>query len=147
MRPPTEIGFAREEEIVVICELIQLRAWRDNLWMHLDGTDVDRRVDDGNLRIDVRSSVAGWDDHAVFTQRVRNYSGKPIEIEVRRRYQGHVVFRSALNSKLHDYQSPEFVATVAAGQRADLLFEVLTHQGWNAKQTNVTLEAAEVRAR
>ena len=26
MRPPVEIGFAREEEIVVICELVQNRA-------------------------------------------------------------------------------------------------------------------------
>ena len=115
--------------------------------MHVDGTDVYRRVGDGKLRLDVRSSVAGWEDHAVFTQRVRNYSDKPVEIEVRRRYVGHVVFRSALTATLHDFQSPQFVATIAAGQRAELLVEVVTRQGRNAEQNNVTLEAGEVRAR
>ncbi len=130
----------------VICELIQLRAKRDNIWMQLDGGDVYRRVGDGNMRIDVRSHVAGWDDRAVFTQRVRNFSSKPIEIEIRRRHAGHVLFRSSLNPKLHDYQTVEFTATIPAGQPSNLLFEVVTQQGYNSKQNNVTLEAAEVRA-
>ena len=94
----------------------------------------------------VNCSVAGWADHAVFTQRVRNYSGKAIELEVRRRYAGDVVIRSGLNPTLHDYQSPEFVATVDPGKRADLLFEIVTRQGHSAKQEHVTLEAAEVKA-
>lgn len=131
----------------VICELIQLRAKRDNIWMQIDGGDVYRRVGDGNMRIDVRSHVAGWDDRAVFTQRVRNFSSKPIEIEVRRRHAGHVLFRSSLNPRLHDYQTVEFTATIPAGKRSDLLFEVVTQQGYNSKQNNVTLEAAEVSAR
>ncbi len=131
----------------VICELIQLRAKRDNIWMQLDGGDVYRRVGDGNMRIDVRSHVAGWDDRAVFTQRVRNFSSKPIEIEIRRRHAGHVLFRSSLNPKLHDYQTVEFTATIPAGQPSNLLFEVVTQQGYNSKQNNVTLEAAEVNAR
>jgi len=111
----------------VIFELVKLRVWRDNIWMHVHGTSVYRRVDDGALKIEVNSSVAGWDDHTIYAQRVRNYTEKPIELEVRRAFGGHVVFRSLL------------------GEQAELLYEILQHQGRNAKQENVTIERAEVK--
>jgi hypothetical protein len=45
---------------------------------------------------------------------------------------------------LHDFQTPQFTATVDAGKKSDLLFEILRHQGHNSKQNNVTLEEAIV---
>lgn len=128
----------------VIFELVKLRVWRDNIWMRVGSTSVYRRVDDGALKIEVNSSVAGWDDHSIFSQRVRNYSAKPIELEVRRTFPGHVVFRSMLKAKNHDYRTVEYTATVEAGKQADLLYEILQHQGYNAKQENVTIEEAKV---
>ncbi len=128
----------------VIFELIKLRASRDEIWLQVNGADVFNRVG-GGVQIDVNSSVAGWDDHEVYTQRVRNYSAKPIELEVRRTFPGHVVFRSELKPTLYDYQTPQFTATVDAGKKSDLYFEILRHQGRNAKQNNVTLEDAEVK--
>jgi len=92
----------------------------------------------------VNSSVAGWDDHEVYSQRVRNYSGKPIELEVRRPFSGHAVFRSNLDPVLHDFQTVQFTASVESGKRANLLFEILRHQGHNQKQNNVTLEKAQI---
>lgn len=128
----------------VIFELVKLRTWRDNIWMHVDGTDVFRRVDAPGVEIEVRSSVVGWDDHAVWTQRVRNYSKKPIELEVRRTFPGHVLFRSLLKAKNHDFQTVEYTATVEAGKRADLLYEIVQLQGRNKKQDNVTVVAGAV---
>jgi hypothetical protein len=128
----------------VIFELIKLRSWRDNIWMQINGADVFRQVGAPGVLIDVNSSVAGWDDHEVFTQRVRNYSSKAIDVEVRRSFPGHVVFRSGLNPVLHDYQTVQFSASVAAGKKSDLFFETVRHQGHNAKQNNVTLEKAEI---
>jgi len=128
----------------VIFELIKLRVWRDNLWMHLDGTDVYRRADGPGIRIDVRSSVAGWDDHGLYTQRIRNYTPKPIDVEVRRLFPGHVVFRSSLEAKNHDYRTVQYSATVKPGQKLDCYYEILQHQGRNKKQDNVTIEQAEV---
>jgi hypothetical protein len=75
---------------------------------------------------------------------VRNFSSKPIDLEVRRTLPGHVIFRSQLNVANHDFRTVQYTATVRAGEQADLLYEVLVHQGRNAKQNNVTLEAAEV---
>jgi hypothetical protein len=129
----------------VIFELIKLRAARDNIWMHLDGTDIYRRVDDGRLKIDVRSTVAGWNDHEVFAQRIRNYTGRPIHVEIRRSYPGDVTFRSTLSARRFDFQTVEFAADVPPAQRADLLHEIVRRQGYNAKQNNVTIEEAEVK--
>ena len=88
---------------------------------------------------------SGWDEHQLFSQRIRNYSGKPIDVEIRRSFDGHNVFRSVLNPTLHDYRTVQFQASLQPGQKTELYFELLTHQGRNAKQNNVTLENAQVK--
>ena len=128
----------------VIFELIKLRVSRENYLMQVHGANVFHRLDEGGVEIDVRSTVADWDDHVLYTQRIRNYTSKPIEVEVRRTYGGHVIYRSALDAKLHDYRTVQFTAELGAGEKADLLHEVITKQGRNAKQSNVTLEQAEL---
>jgi hypothetical protein len=128
----------------VIFELIKLRSWRDNIWMQLNGADVYKQVGQPGVVIDVNSSVAGWDDHEIFTQRIRNYTSKPIEVEIRRQFAGHVIFRSQLNPALHDYQTVQFTSSVPAGKKSDLLFEIVRHQAHNARQNNVTLEKADI---
>jgi hypothetical protein len=128
----------------VIFELIKLKVWRDNIWLRVGGTNVYRRVDVPEIQIQVNSSVVGWHDHTIYTQRVRNFSGKPVDLEVRRTLVGHVNFRSQLNVTNHDFRTVQYTATVPAGEQADLLYEVVVRQGRNAKQSNVTLEAAEV---
>jgi hypothetical protein len=128
----------------VLFELVKLRAFRDDIWMQVNGADVFRKVGQPGLQIEPKSSVAGWDDHEIYSQRVRNYTVKPIEVEVRRAFPGHVVFRSGLKPLLHDYQTVQFTASIEGGKKSDLLFEVVRHQGHNAKQSNVTLEDARI---
>jgi hypothetical protein len=133
-----ELNLGQDPE--VIFDLVKQRVWRDAIWVQIQGADVFRRVDQPGVQIEVNSSVAGWDEHNLFDQRIRNYTKKSIEVEIRRAFPGHVVFRSSLGAKSHDYQTVEYVATVKPGQKADLLYEVLQHQGRNAKQNNVTVE-------
>ncbi|HUT95211.1 MAG TPA: hypothetical protein VMY37_37505 [Thermoguttaceae bacterium] len=128
----------------VIFELVKRRVWRDTIWMHIHGADVFRRADQPGVEIEVNSTVAGWDDHTRFAQRVRNYSKKPIDLEVRRTLPGHVVFRSGLDAKNHDYRTVQYTAAVKAGEKTDLVYEILEHQGRNKKQDNVTVEKAAV---
>jgi hypothetical protein len=128
----------------VIFELVKLRVWRDDIWMHVHGPNLFRRVEDGAVQIEVDSSVAGWDDHTVYAQRIRNYTDKPIEVEVRRAYNGHVVFRSMLGAVNHDYRTVQYTTSVPAGERRDLVYEILVHQGRNSKQSNVTIEEAGI---
>lgn len=138
-----EVNLGEDPE--VIFELVKLRASRDNIWMQIRGMDVFRKVGEPGVDIDINSAVAGWDDREVYTQRIRNYTAKPIEIEVRRAFPGHVEFRSALPGvKLHDFQTVQFTTTVPAGEKVDCRFEIVRHQGRNAKQNNVTLAKAEV---
>jgi hypothetical protein len=128
----------------VIFELIKLKASRDNIWMQVNGLDIFRRVDDGAAQIEVNSSVAGFDSHEVFTQRIRNYTDKPIDVEIRRTIPGDITFRSGLNPVLHDYQTVELKTSVDSGKRGDLLYEVVQHQDHNAHQNHIVLENAAV---
>ncbi|MHB9063705.1 MAG: DUF4139 domain-containing protein [Pirellulaceae bacterium] len=141
-----KIELNLDQDPEVIFELVKVRTWRDNIWMQINGRDVFRRVDQPGVQIEVNSSVVGWNEHNQFDQRIRNYSKKPIEVEIRRALPGHVVFRSSLVAKSHDYQTVEYVTTVKPGQTADLLYEVLQHQGRNAKQNNVTVEQIDKRS-
>lgn len=133
-----ELNLGPDPEVVF--ELVKLRVWRDNIWMHLDGTDIFRSVDDGSMQIELNSSVAGWDEHAAYTQRVRNYTAKPIDLEVRRSFDGHAVFRSGLAAKSRDYRTIEYTAAIPAGEKAELAYEIVLHQGRNAKQSYVSVE-------
>jgi hypothetical protein len=129
----------------VIFELIKLRYFRDHIWMLIGGTNTYRQVG-GNETVQVENtSVAGWDDHWVYSQRIRNYTKKPIDVEIRRTYPGHIVFRSLLEPTLYDYQTAQFQKRIQPAEKVDLLFEVVQHQGYNAKQNNVTLEQAEIK--
>jgi hypothetical protein len=129
----------------VIFELLKRHSSRENIWVQLNGRNEYRQIGGADTVRVQNTSVAGWDDHIVFDQRIRNYSGKPIDVEIRCTYPGHVVFRSVLDPTLHDFQTVQFQKRVGAGEKADLLFEVVQHQGYNAKQQNVTLEQAEIK--
>ena len=129
----------------VIFELIKLRVFRNELWLRIGSTSTYRKVGgDGEVRVE-NARLTGWDDHEIYTQRIRNYTSKPIEVEIRRTFAGHVLFLSQLEPKLHDYQTVEFLTRIAPAKRADLLFEILRKQGTSAKQNNVTLQASEVK--
>ncbi len=123
----------------VIFELVQLKAWRDDILFKLNGIEVYRKLG-GGVQLDSNSSVAGWDEHALYAQRIRNYTAKAIEVEVRRSYGGDVLFRSAFPAQLYDYQTVEFTTQIAAGEKRDLIHEVDTRQGKNAKKANVELQ-------
>jgi hypothetical protein len=129
----------------VIFELIKLKAFRTDLWLQIHGqTELRKLGGDGVMKIE-NASLVGWDDHEVYSQRIRNYTAKEIDVEIRRTLPGHVTLKSRLEPTLHDYQTVQMVAKVPAGKRTDLLFEVVRKQGTSAKQSNVTLQAAEVK--
>ncbi len=129
----------------VIFEWIKLKTHRSDIWFQVNGVNVFHKLDEQGFRAEPNMAVVGWDDHENYSQRIRNYTAKPIELEIRRTLPGHVVFRSRLDPKLHDYQTVEYTTTVSAGKRVDRLQEVVRHQGRNAKQSNVTLQAGDVR--
>jgi hypothetical protein len=129
----------------VIFELVKLRSSRDEIWMKVNGANVFKQVDQPGVQIEVNSSVVGWNNHQVYTQRIRNYTPKPIEVEIRRTFPGHIVFKSQLNPTIHDYQTVQFTAPVDAGKKSDLLYELIAHEGRNAKQNNVALETAAIK--
>jgi hypothetical protein len=129
----------------VIFELIKLKVFRSDLWLQLHGQTVLRKIGGDEVVKIENASLVGWDDHEIYTQRIRNYTDKEIDVEIRRAFPGHVIARSQLEPTLHDYQTVQIKTKVPAGKRSDLLFEVVRKQGTSAKQNNVTLETAEVK--
>ena len=129
----------------VIFEWLKLKTHRSDIWFQVNGVNVFHKLDEQGFQAEPNMTVVGWDDHETYSQRVRNYTAKPIELEVRRPLPGHVVFRSRLEPTLFDYQTIEYKTMVPAGKRVDLMQEIIRHQGRNAKQNNVTMEAADVR--
>lgn len=131
-----ELNLGSDPE--VIHELIRLSSSRDNFWFRRNGADVYFSQQEGH-RIEIRDGVVGWDDHQVWVERIRNYRDKPIDVEIRRSFPGHVVFHSDLSPTLHDYRTPQFNARISSGKKRELLYELTIHQGYNSKQNNVTL--------
>ena len=134
-----ELNLGADPEVVH--ERIRLRSFRDNIWYRRHGLDVHYSPGQGH-RIQIKDTVAGWDDHQQWVDRIRNYRAEAIDVEIRRSFQGHVVFKSGLDPELHDYRTPQFVAQVQPGQRRDLKYELVFKQGYNRKQENVTLKRA-----
>ncbi len=122
----------------VIHERIRLSSRREQFWFRRSGVNLFYSPQQGH-RIELKDNVVGWDDREVWIERIRNYRDKPIDVELRRSFPGHVVFRSDLDPRLHDYRTVQYGAQIDAGEKRELSYELVTHQGYNAKQDNVTL--------
>ena len=119
--------------------LVKTRAAREEIWTQIHGTDKFKLVGDDARREEENATVVGWNDRLSYQQRIRNYTARPINVEIRRSYDGHVAFVSQLEPKLHDYQTVELTAQVEPGEKKNLDFAIVQRQGTNAKQNNVTL--------
>jgi len=133
-----EIEFNLGHDPEVIHERIRLSSRRDEFWFRRSGANLFYSPQQGH-RIELKDNVVGWDDREVWIERIRNYRDKPIDVELRRSFPGHVVFRSDLAPRLHDYRTVQYGARIDAGRKCELSYELVTHQGYNAKQDNVTL--------
>jgi hypothetical protein len=129
----------------VVFELKKVRSSRDNVWMQLHGKNKFQEVGVDTVETEQNSAVVGWDDHGVYQQEVRNYTARPIDVEIRRNFDGDMVFRSKLEPTAFDYQTAQFTAAVPVGGKKELRYELVQHQGRNAKQNHVTLESADVK--
>jgi hypothetical protein len=138
-----ELNLGKDPE--VIHELIKLRTFRTDLILQINGTNEFRKIGGDGVFKEEKATLVGWDDHEILTERIRNYSGKPINVEIRRTIPGHILYKSLLEPKLHDFQTVEFHSTIPAGRKTDHLFELVRKQGTSAKQNNITLEKAEVK--
>jgi len=98
--------------------LVNLKNWRDNIWMHYKKGNLHRRVNDGNMLVDHKSTVSGWNDHQLFVQHLRNFTSAAIKVEVRRLIPGDAQIKSALKIKQHDFQTVDIYTSIASGEKA-----------------------------
>ncbi len=128
----------------VVFELLKQKVRRDNLWFQIKGGNLYRKLGEDGVKLELDSQVAGWDEHTVFRQRVRNYTRKPISVQIRREFPGDIAFRSKLNPTLHDFQTVQFETEIPTASKAELDYEIVARQGYNQKQNRVELQAGEV---
>jgi hypothetical protein len=126
----------------VIHEHIRLASSRDTFWFR-DRNDRRYFSPTEGQRIDPNYTVAGWDAHHQWIERIRNYTDEPIDVEIRRTYGGHVIITSYLDITLHDYQTPQITATIPPQTTRDLAYTLTIRRGINKKQDNVTLKRPE----
>ena len=127
-------------------ELITRRTYRDNIWMRLRHPNVLHKVGEplpNGMKLDSRSTVAGWDEHRVMVRRVRNDTPRPITLEVRQVVPGDAMFFSRFEATRFDNQTVVYSGTLQAGQRVDADYDVVTKQGTNAKQSRVEIMRGE----
>ncbi len=110
----------------VLFELTAVRAWRSDFVFQ-------------------NSRVSGHDEHVVYEQRIRNYSARPLNLDIRRAFTGHVDFSSQLKATKHDLHTVEVKAGVGAGKEAVLRYAVRTHHGTRAKQSQVFMTQASIQ--
>jgi len=120
-------------------ELVNLKNWRDNIWMHYPKAKVYRRVGDGHIKVDHNSRVSGWDDHSLYVQHLRNFTDSSIKVEIRRVISGHAELKSQLNIKKHDFQTVDIKTTLGIGEKQELLYETAVKKGFNAKHKQLVL--------
>ncbi len=127
----------------VVFDLLKQKVYRDNLWFQIKGGNLYRKLGEDGFKLELDSQVAGWDEHTVYRQKIRNYTRKPINVQIRREYAGDIVFRSRLNPALHDFQTVQFETGIPAGGKAELDYEVIARMGYNQKQNRVELQTGE----
>ncbi len=120
-------------------ELVNIRNWRDNIWMHYRKGNVYRRVGDGHLQVDHDSKVAGWNEHRAYIQHIRNHTDTPIKVEIRRQIPGDAQLKSQLQVKQHDFQTVDIYSELAAAEEQALSYEVVTRKGRNARQNRLKI--------
>ncbi len=127
----------------VVFELLKQKVYRDNLWFQIKGGNLYRKLGEEGFKLELDSQVAGWDEHNVYRQRIRNYTRKPINVQIRREYAGDIVFRSRLAPTSHDFQTVQFETGISAGGKAELDYEVIARMGYNQKQNRVELQTGD----
>ncbi len=126
----------------VVFELVDLRVFRDNIWGTFNHK-IRRRFDAPNARIEDRGRVEGWDEHTVYAQRIRNYTDKPIDLQIRRAFGGDATFINQIDATSHDFNTVQFATQVAPGESRDLVYELVQRLGSNQKQSRVQITQAK----
>lgn len=132
-----EINLGQDPQVVL--EPRSERLSRDNLWMRVRGVNIYKRADDLGAQTEINAEIAGWDEHRFQRPRIRNFSNRPVNVELRWTFDGDVRFKSALNTRLYDVHTVQVNANAAAGQDLELPYELMTRYGYNAKQNRVEL--------
>ena len=90
-----------------------------------------------------REWVRGWDEEQIWNDEIRNYTGKPLVLELRLRYSGDVDFASEVKTTVFDHQTVETRIVVGKGKIRTYPYKITMHSGTNAKLYGARTKSAE----
>ena len=93
-----------------------------------------------NFSFDINNNVNGWDEKTKWIDTIRNYRTKPIVLELRRQWPGHVDYESEVATTLFDYQTTDTKLEVGQRGKKEYPCTVVTHNGANKKQDRIDLK-------
>ncbi len=127
----------------VVFDMVQLEARHEDIWMRRHGEDVLVEVAGEGVRIEPRDRVVGYTQRVMSERIVRNYTGREIQLEVRRVLEGDVTFTAAFEVSLYEADTVAYEATVPAGET--MVFRRVTQQrrGTNEEQQRVVIEQGD----
>jgi hypothetical protein len=137
-----EFNLGRDPQVIL--ERLAISHAREDFWFRTE--DPNRLVSPTRgERIDPKYALAGWNERVQRVERVRNYRNAPITVAWRFPLDGDITFRAGAEMTpaptLFDFRTPEFKATVAAGETRDTGYELVLRRGTNEKQSRVELES------
>ena len=136
-----EFNLGRDPQVIL--ERLALSHAREDFWFRAGNQERLISPTRGE-RIDPKYALAGWNERVRRVERVRNYRNAPITVAWRFPLDGDITFRSGADVEpaptLFDFRTPEFTATVAAGETRDAGYELVMRRGTNEKQARVELE-------
>ena len=119
-------------------ERVTRRVFRTDLWLRLHKVNTEHRADAPGVRFTSRSRVVGWDEHTVYTRRVRNDTPRPIRIEVREPIHGDASLHQPPGAPSATTTTPcSTPAPWAPANASTPTTKSSSRQGRNAKQQRV----------
>ena len=136
------LSFLGEQQIryVPIKAEIEVNLGPDDLVVYETRRMAVARLNFHFRRVNGREFVDGWDERSGWVDTIRNYRGKAIAFELRRRWGGDVDYSSEMETTLFDYRTIEAKFTVDARGKRQYPCTVVVHHGTNAKQSRIKLK-------
>ncbi|MEM7403724.1 MAG: hypothetical protein AAF458_00465 [Pseudomonadota bacterium] len=128
----------------VVLEQAVLAVKHEDLWLKLSRANTFKRVGDGTLVVDRNARIAGWNERLTVRHRIKNFTSKPIRVEMRFARGGDITVVSELAASQHDFRTMQVEADVAAGGVEDLLYEFIVRKGRNKKQERLEIVRGRV---
>ena len=127
----------------MVFELVKQKVYRDNFWLRIKGGNLYRKLGEDGLKLELDSQVAGWDEHTVYRQRIRNTAANRSRSRSVATIRATWYFVVGSIPPCTTSRPVQFRNQGSGWRKAELDYEIILRQGCNQKQNRVELQTGE----